>query len=425
MGQKFPDSLWLATATAAPEWPTLAGPQECDVAVVGGGFTGLSTALHLARAGHQVTVLEANAPGWGASGRNGGQVNPGWKVLPSELTDRLGPEPARALCSMLDEATKLVFGLIKHYDIDCDAVHTGYIQGAVGKRGIKFTQAWHDEWSKLGAPVQLLDKAQVSGEIGTEYYDAGVLDARGGNVQPLSYCRGLARAANSEGAQIFANSPVTQIERIGADWLLRTEAGSVKCQSVVLGTNGYTDGLWPALGRNVVPVKSVIIATVPLGDNTVATLLRQRRHVSETLRVQAYYRLDGENRLVFGGRGGTFDAAEHFDGAHLKRRVQAMFPQLGSPDWQYCWGGYVAMTADHTPKLLHLDDKVYAGMGYNGRGVAMATLMGKQLAACVTGEETAMPITVSRPILGHALRKLGVAWRVATGRTLDQIDERI
>lgn len=425
MAKPFPDSLWLASASAAPEFEALSGAHETDVAVIGGGFTGLSTALHLARAGHAVTVVEAQAPGWGASGRNGGQVNPGWKILPSELAERLGEAPAQALCTMLGEATDLVFELIERYSIDCDPVHSGYIQGAVGARGVKFAQSWYDEWARFGAPVELLDKAQVSGEIGTEYYDGGVLDARGGNVQPLSYCRGLAMAAAHEGAQIFADSAVERVRADGPDWLLETNSGTLKAKSVVIGTNGYTDGLWRGLKQNVVPVKSVIVATAPLGNNTVSTLLRERRHVSETLRVQAYYRLDRDDRLVFGGRGGTFDAPEAFDGEHLKRRARAMFPQIGDVDWEYCWGGYVAMTPDHTPKLLQLDERVYAGMGYNGRGVAMATLMGKQLAACVTGVGTAMPITPSRPILGHSLRKLGISWRVVSGRMMDQWDENV
>lgn len=421
---RFPDSLWLATARAAPQCEALSSNEEADVAIVGAGFTGLSSALHLAGAGRSVRVLDAHAPGWGASGRNGGQVNPGWKVLPSELAKRLGSQPARELCAMLNEATGLVFELIERHDIRCDPVHTGYIQGAVGRRGKKFVQAWHDEWAAFGAPVTMLSKADVCTQVGTEYYAGGVLDERGGNVQPLSYCRGLADAAIKAGADVHGASAVTSIERKGAHWHLTTARGSVQAKHVLLGTNGYTDNLWPRLKENVVPVKSVIVATAPLGDNTVASLLRDKRHVSETLRVQSYYRLDRDNRLVFGGRGDSFGAPEQFNGEHLKARVHSMFPQLADTAWEYCWGGYVAMTDDHTPKLLELGPGAYAGMGYNGRGVAMATLMGKQLAACVLGEPTAMPITQSQRIPMHALHKLGIAMRVMSGRVLDRWDAR-
>jgi glycine/D-amino acid oxidase-like deaminating enzyme len=345
-------------------------------------------------------------------------------VLPSELAIRLGDKPASELCVMLNEATSLVFDLIRRHDIDCDPVHCGYIQGAVGRRGRKFVQAWHDEWAALGAPVTMLSKADVCAQIGTDYYDAGVLDERGGNVQPLSYCRGLAEAAIEQGAHIHGASAVTAIERSGTAWQLSTAGGSVEAQHVLFATNGYTDELWRQLKANVVPVKSVIVATAPLADNVAANLLREKRHVSETLRVQTYYCLDRDNRLVFGGRGDTFGAAEQTNGDPLRVRVSKMFPQLGEIDWQYCWGGYVAMTADHTPKLLQLGPGVYAGMGYNGRGVAMATLMGKLLSACVLGQPTAMPITQSKPIPLHALHKLGIAMRVMSGRVLDQWDRR-
>jgi len=420
----FPDSLWAATATPAPEFSALTEQVEADVAIVGGGFTGLSSALHLREFGREVCVLEANAPGWGASGRNGGQVNPGSKVLPAELERRYGKAEADSICHTWNEATSLVFELIERHQIDCDAVHTGYIQGAVGRRGLKYVQDWHDQWGALGAPVEMLSKAEVCGQVGTEYYDAGILDLRGGNVQPLSYCRGLARAADKAGARIFSASPVVSIAADGGDWRVSTPGGSVKARHLILATNGYTDHVWPKLKANVVPVKSIIVATTPLGDNTAATMLREKRHVSETLRVQAYYRLDRDNRLVFGGRGDTFGEAERFDGEHLRMQARTMFPQLGSaPDWEFCWGGYVAMTADYTPKLLALAPNVFAGLGYNGRGVAMSTLMGKHLAACVCGERTAMPVTESAPMFMHRFYKLGVAARVAYGRLLDRVDD--
>ncbi len=420
----LPPSLWAATATPALDYPRLEGPAEADVAIVGGGFTGLSAALHLAEAGRQVVLLEAAEPGWGASGRNGGQVNPGWKVLPSEILTRLGPERGARVVAMANATCDLVFELIERFGISCDALRPGFVQAAYGARGRRQQEAWAREWSAHGAEIELLDRRRLADLIGTEAYDGGLWDGRGGNLQPLSCARGLARAAAGLGARLHGASPAVATVRRGAGWRVTTPAGWVEAAQVLYGTNGYTDGLWPGLKQSVVPVPSFIVATAPLGPNLAGSILPGRHAVSETRRVLFYYRMDRDGRFVFGGRGNLFDTQDQGPKDHLKAEALRLYPRLDGVEWTYGWGGYVAVTRDHVPHLLGLAPGVYAGLGYNGRGVAMATMMGKQLALAALGEEPDLPVEPLGGIPFHRLRQLGVSWRLLTGGWLDRLERR-
>ena len=421
---ELPPSLWAATAESAPDCPPLSGAEEADVAIVGGGFTGLSAALHLAEAGQTVCLIEAAEPGWGASGRNGGQVNPGWKILPDEIMVRFGPERGARVTAMADTTCDLVFDLIARHDIRCDAVRPGYIQGAHGERGRRMLDRWIRQWSRHGAPVDWLSKAETADLIGTGTYDIGMLDRRGGNLQPLSYARGLARAAQAAGAQVHGATRALAVQRDGAEWLVEAEGGSLRARNLLLCTNGYTDRLWPGLRQTVVPVTSFITATKPLSSNLLKTVLPQRHAVSETRRDMLYYRLDRDGRLVFGGRGNRFDGAQRGVVSHLRKLCAAMFPQLADVDWDYNWGGYVAATKDHVPKLMQPAPGVFAGLGYNGRGIAMSTIMGKQLSLAVLGEDPDMPVQPIQRIPFHAFRQIGISWYLVTGPWLDALDRR-
>jgi len=420
-----PPSLWAATAEPGPTAPPLTGPAEADVAVVGGGFTGLSAALHLAEAGKGVVVLEAAEPGWGASGRNGGQVNPGWKVLPSEIKARFGSERGERVVRMAGATCDLVFDLIERFGIPCDALRPGFLQAAYGARGRQAQANWAREWSAHGAEVELLDRRAFAEFIGTDGYDGGLRDARGGNLQPLSYARGLAKAAVGLGARLHGGSPATHITRHGAGWHMATPGGRVTAGHLVIGTNGYTGDLWPGLKETVVPLPSFIVASRPLSQNLARSILPGRHAVSETRRVLCYFRLDRDDRFVFGGRGGLLETADRLNGrrmAHLEAEARRLYPQLADIAWDYSWGGYVAVTREHTPRLIRLGPGAYAGLGYNGRGVAMATMMGKQLALAVLGEDPDMAVEELRAIPFHGLRRIGISWHLLTGGWLDRLD---
>ena len=421
--QSWPPSLWAATAPRGPDCPALEHDEETETAIIGGGFTGLSAALHLARDGHSVRVLEAVEPAWGASGRNGGQVNPGWKILPSQMVARYGKQRGQRVANMANATCGLVFDLIAAHDIACDAVRPGYIQGAFAKRGRTAQQRWVREWSPWDEPARLLSKTELSELVGCDAYDGGLLDRRGGNVQPLAYARGLAHAALGAGALIHSSSPARSIERRGQTWIVHTPLASLRSRNVLICTNGYTQDLWPGLRRAIVPVASFIAATHPLGDHLRRSVLPGLHAVSETRRVQVYYRMDAQGRFVIGGRGNLFDAAQMGDDKHVRDTAGALFAQLRGVGWEFHWGGYVAMTRDSAPHLMQPAKGVLAGMGYNGRGIAMATMMGKQLALAVLGEDPDMPIEPLYKTPFHALRQLGVSWHLLSSAFLDRLEQ--
>ena len=422
----LPDSLWAATAPPGPECPPLESNADADVAVVGAGYTGLSTALHLARAGRRVTVLDAGEPGWGCSGRNGGQVNPGgMKMLPDDVAAILGPVWGERFLEFGDRSCDLVFELIERYGIECEALRPGYVQGGFGAKGRRFNREWARQWAARGREARFLDRGRIAALLGTRRYDSGMYDARGGNVQPLAYARGLARAAISEGATVHGASAATAVVRDGAGWSVRTGRASVRCEFVVLATNGYTDDLWPGLRRTVVPVASFVTATAPLGHNVLPTVLPGRHAVSETARIIVYYRLDRHGRFIIGGRGPWFNVTDRGDAPHVRAAALALFPQLEGVDWEYLWAGWPAITRDHLPRLFALDRGVYAGLGYNGRGVASATMMGQQLATVILGDgEPLVEVRASDRFAFHRLRQIGISYHMLTGRLLDRLDRR-
>ena len=423
---RMPDSLWAATAPHGPECPPLTSDDTADVVVVGAGYTGLSTALHLARSGRRVVVLDAGEPGWGCSGRNGGQVNPGGvKVLPEEILAALGPVWGERLVEFGDRSCDLVFELIERYRIECEALRPGYVSGGYGARGRRFNREWARQWWERGREVRFLERDEIAELIGTRRYGSGMHDLRGGSVQPLAYARGLARAAMEEGAVIHGASAATAVVRDRSGWSVRTERASVGSEIVVLATNGYTGDLWPGLRRSVVPVASFVTATAPLGHNVLPSVLPGRHAVSETARVIVYYRLDRRGRFIIGGRGRWFDMTDRGDASHVRAAAVRLFPQLEEVDWEYHWAGWPAITRDHLPRLFALDRGVYAGLGYNGRGVASATLMGQQIANVVLDEaEPLVQVRGPERFAFHRYRQVGISYHLLAGSLLDRLDRR-
>jgi glycine/D-amino acid oxidase-like deaminating enzyme len=423
----FADSVWQATAIPAQAWPALAQTTTADVTIVGAGYTGLSTALHLAERGARVAVLEAREPGFGASGRSGGQAVPLLRHEPDALCARLGPEVAEPLIRMVAGSTEALFDLVERYKLQCDAVHTGWIQGAYGKNGSALVRSRHAQWKKQGAPVRLLDADDLHALTGSRFYSEGWIHDGGGTVNPLGYVRSLALAAQRTGVSIFANSPVLRLEPKGDPkgerWTARCASGQVESTQVVLATNGYTTDLWPGLKETVVPLYSMQVASTPLPASLAKSILPGGQSMADTRKVIWYFRRDRDGRFIMGSRGPFRARPTLADGAALVRSARKLYPALADVEFPFVWAGRVAMTADHMPHLHKLAPGVITALGYNGRGVALATAMGRVLAAaCMDGGERIpdFPVTTMKRIPFHAFNELGVRAVATYFRLLDR-----
>lgn len=416
------DSLWSATANSSPVCPPLAGSQEAEVAVIGGGFTGLSAAFHLAEAGVDVALLEAESPGWGASGRNGGQVNPGLKEDPDTIERHYGADLGARMVDLAGGAGDFVFELIKRLGIDCAARQPGWIQPAHNHASLEVIKKRVEQWQRRDAPLRMLSANETAELVGTDVYVGGMIDARGGNLHPLNYALGLAEAAQKAGARLHGQSPAVRMERVGDRHVIHTADAKLSARKVLIGTNGYSGPFHSKLARSVVPIRSVQVATAPLSDNVRRSILPGGHSASDSRRLLLYFRLDAEGRFVMGGRGDYTEAGTEKQFALLRDASQMLFPQLGEADWTYSWGGYVAMTADHYPHVVRAGEGIWGALGYNGRGVAMATVLGKVLADLASGvpeERVDFPVTDLKPIPFHFLRKPAVVAAVAWSRWRD------
>lgn len=421
--KSLPPSLYAAVSPPGPVTTALQGEHICETVLIGAGFTGLSAALHLARAGSGVMVLEANEIGWGASGRNGGQVNPGLKTMPSEVERDFGSHGA-APADAAWNAPDLVFELIAKYGIKCDAARGGTIRASTAEGHLAHERELFSECRDRGGPVTWLDRADIATRTGSSRYRGGFIDARGGQVNPLAYTRGLAQAAIDNGAVIHIRSPVMSLRRANGKWQVRTPQGSVNATHVVFATNGYSGRLWNRLRRTLVPAYSAIIATDPLPAPFVKRILADREVVYEMGELVTYYRIDGAGRLLIGGRSASRDLSGPAAFPFLQKYACKLWPFLGGTAWRYGWNGQLAMTLDHYPHWHEPIEGIMACVGYNGRGVAMGTLMGREIARRISGVpagEILLSVSPLRPIPAHFGWRLGVAGAVLRGRIMDAL----
>ena len=362
-------SLWGKTAEPAPELEMLKEDSKADVVVVGAGFCGLSTALHLSERGYNVTVVDAHEPGWGASGRNGGQVIPGLKIMPDEMVRRFGSENGERIAATAGKAPELVYELIRKFNIDCDLQRSGWIQLAKGPRGSATINSHLEQWGARGANVKALSRSDISKIVGTDAYHCGHIDKRGGNLHPLNYARGLARACLSLGASIYRDSPALSVERMNGNWTVRTGNGNVNAEMVVLCTNAYSGNLWPDLSTSIVPVLTGVVATDPLPAHIRKTILPNHEAVADTRRLLSWFGIDSADRLVFGSR--TNSQRESIDPENFQfgiRRLHEIFPETKGIELKHLWTGRVALTLDHVPHIHQLADGLYSGSGFQRPG---------------------------------------------------------
>jgi gamma-glutamylputrescine oxidase len=382
-GLAMASSYYAATANPWATRPPLQGDHEADLVVVGAGCTGLSTALHAARAGMSVVVLEGGRVGWGASGRNGGQIIPGLRKGAVELVRLYGAERARALLDLAFEARDLVVGLVREHAISCDLALSGHLLGAARPRDL----AWMEAEARCLAGtmnyphVELLSAAQTSQEVATAYH-GGLLDRRGGHMHPLNYALGLAEAARSAGVVIHEDSEVVGLATAGGAWV-RTRAGAVRARHAVLAGDALLHGLCPRVNQRIMPVANYIAATAPLPDPH--ALIARNVAVSDSRFVVNYYRLSADGRLLFGG-GERYSPKPPRDiAAFVRGHMEAVFPQLRGVAIDHAWGGLVSVTQTRLPHVGRQGDVLFAH-GYSGLGVVLSTLAGKLLVEEMLGE---------------------------------------
>ena len=402
----MPKSIWAATAPKPIDAPALEGDLDVDVVVVGGGITGLSTALHL-RPGASVAVLEANELGFGASGRNNGLAIPTLtRPDPDDLVREFGPDTGERAVALVRDSAALVFDLIRRHDMELAGEQTGWIQPVHTPGRMKIAERRVRQWSARGARVELLSRDRLASMIGSEAWHGGWMAHDGGTIHPLAYVRGLAKAAAGLGASIHTHSPATGIERAGDRWRVSTPRGSVTAGQVVLATNAYSDDLWPGLRRTIVPIWSYQCATAPLSDNVRKSVLPGRHALSDTRGDLHFCRYDWDGRLISGAGLVVPFGYEGRVRERITARLARLFPQLGEVAIHEVWRGYVGMTPDWLPRLHILAPGVVAWIGCNGRGVALATAMGPVLADMVRGRPAAelpLPVTEPRPIPLHGM----------------------
>lgn len=423
----LPRSLWVAITRPINSHPALTGSEKADVGVVGAGFMGLTAALKLAEQGARVAVIEAAEIGWGATGRNNGLIVPGLKRDPHEVRQLIGSEAGDRLLELSGDAPRRVFELIDNHGIGCHAVQSGWIQAAHSRRADSKIRRRVEEWQALGAGIEMIPESSVSERLGTDYYCGASFDARGGSLNPLAYVRGLAELAEAAGARICTGTPLIDLNRSGGKWTIHTPDGVLACDSVLLCTNAYGDNV-KGLRATVIPLRTAQVASEPLPENKIAKILPNGEAASDTHRLLTSFRITPDDRLIMGGASATAGDENPSLMRHLHRAANKRFPDLGAIRWQFGWSGYLALTRDYLPVIFRVEDGLYAGVGCNGRGIAMATVIGALLADLLSGaseSDCAVPIRSPRRMARFQLRYPGVAMAVIANRILDYAARRI
>jgi glycine/D-amino acid oxidase-like deaminating enzyme len=408
----WPPSYWGAVTPEGPALISLEGTHTVDAVVIGAGFTGLSAALHLRDAGLSVMVVEAAEPGWGASGRNNGQVIPTLsRNDPDDIIARHGDAGERFV-GMLRDSASLLFDVVRRDGLQAEAEQTGWLQPVHTPGRMKIAERRVLQWAKHGAPVELLTREQMARKLGSEAWHGGWWNRSGGHINPLALTREMARTVVARGGQVFKHTPVEAISRIRGLWVVTMPRARIAARSLVLATNAYTGEfttqLAPEMAREMIPVHSWQMATTPLSPAAVASILPERSAVSDTHGELYFMRLDARNRLITGGalvnRSYGAERLKPYIGARLSR----LFPSIGPVSFDHVWQGYVGITRDFMPRFHQLGPDGYAWAGCNGRAVGLSIAIGREFARAITGtprRDLALPFTEPEPIRFHALAR--------------------
>ena len=381
-------SFWQATMAPFPDRAGRPLPDTADVVVVGGGLAGINAARELATRGRAVAVLEARTLGWGASTRNGGIVHAGYKWGPTALIKRYGAETGRALYRETLESYALVKRLIADESIDCDFREVGHVELAYAPSHVEDLERERDSLRSVGVETELVPRERIRQEIGSDAYFGGLAVPNSGLLHPGRYFAGLVAAADRAGADLHEGVRATAIRRqADGRFVVETERGAILARDVFLATNGYTDGLVPALRRRVIPIGSYIIASEPLPEDLARELSPKGRAFYDTKNFLYYWHLSADRRMVFGGRASFLPTSIDRTAAILHKGLLEVHPQLAGYRIEYAWGGNVGFTFDRMPHAGRTRDGVTYALGCCGTGVALMTSLGTSVGAWLAGGE--------------------------------------
>lgn len=381
----YPDSYYAASANAAPIRESLNEAVETDVCVIGAGYTGLSTALFLLEQGYRVVVLEAARVGFGASGRNGGQIVNSYSRDIDTVERSAGPDAARLIGAMAFEGGRIIRERVARYGIDCD-LKNGGVFAAFNARQMHHLEAQKALWERYGYDqLELLDRSGIRNVVACERYCGGMLDHGGGHIHPLNLALGEAAAVESLGGSIYEQSPATRIDR-GQTPCVHTAHGRVSAKFVVVAGNAYLGGLVPELAAKSMPCGTQVIATEPLGDELAASLLPQDYCVEDCNYLLDYFRLSADKRLIYGG-GVVYGARDPADiDSIIRAKMLKTFPQLHGIRTEFAWTGNFLLTLSRLPQVGRIGDNIYYSQGCSGHGVTYTHLAGKILAEALRGQ---------------------------------------
>lgn len=395
--QYLPSYYSESLDSTPPQHPPLQENLEVDVAIVGAGFTGLYTAIRLAQAGQKVAIVEASRVGWGASGRNGGQLVLGFSCDMPPLEAALGLQGARTVWQMVREAAQEIRDLVHDHQIDCD-LRNGHLWTSVLERRIGLLHEWQQEAAhKWGYDeLQFVGKADLAQHIDSPRYQAGLIDPHGGQLHPLKYVLGLARLATRLGVRIFEQTRAERIEEQPFQVLVHTPHGLLQAQNLVLACNAYIDTLYPPLQAKVLPVGTYIIATEPLGAERARSLLPTGLAVTDNQFILDYFRLSADHRLLFGGKCTYTGQTPRNLAQSMRADMLRVFPQLQDVPIAYAWGGHIDITMNRAPDFGH-EGPIYWAQGFSGHGIVPSCVAGRVLANAILGNDSELQLFETIP----------------------------
>ncbi|PVA11989.1 gamma-glutamylputrescine oxidoreductase [Pelagivirga sediminicola] len=390
-------SYYAASANPAPERPALSGDHDIDICIVGAGYSGLSTGLHLAEKGYKVAIIEGAQVGWGASGRNGGQIVNGLNASLQTIRKRYGQDTATFVAGLVQEGGEIIRERIKTYDIQCD-LKDGNVFAGLTSAHMRELEERMQLWASYGITnQQMLTKAELREHVNSDLYSGGLIDHSGGHMHPLNLALGEAAAFEQNGGTIYEMSPVTSVDHKAARPVVHTANGSITCKTLVLCGNAYLGHVVPALAARVMPVSTQVMATEPLGEARARDLIPTDVCVEDIRYILDYYRLSGDNRMLFGG-GTVYGGADPSDiKAKLQRNMDKVFPQLKGVKIDYAWSGNFALSFSRVPQMGRIGDNTYFAHGYSGHGVTGSHTFGRILSEAIDGDLTRFDVFENVP----------------------------